>query len=82
MKKVTVQCLEIAGKSEFNLNIPRYIDSSEPEDIHDLNARLNGGIPNRDIDALQNYWDVFPSLRKTLFDVGIGPFETQLARIV
>ncbi|MGR9117081.1 MAG: N-6 DNA methylase [Gammaproteobacteria bacterium] len=58
---------EIAGKNEFNLNIPRYIDSSEPEDIHDLNAHLNGGIPNRDIDALQNYWDVFPSLRKTLF---------------
>jgi type I restriction enzyme M protein len=58
---------EIAGKNEFNLNIPRYIDSSEPEDIHDLNAHLNGGIPNRDIEALQNYWDVFPSLRKTLF---------------
>ncbi len=58
---------EIAGKNEFNLNIPRYIDSSEPEDIHDLDAHLNGGIPNRDIDALQNYWDVFPSMRKTLF---------------
>jgi len=58
---------EIANKNEFNLNIPRYIDSSEPEDIHDLDAHLNGGIPNRDIDALQNYWDVFPSLRKTLF---------------
>lgn len=58
---------EIAGKNEFNLNIPRYIDSSEPEDIHDLSAHLSGGIPTRDIDALQNYWDVFPSLRKTLF---------------
>jgi type I restriction enzyme M protein len=58
---------EIAGKNEFNLNIPRYIDSSEPEDIHDLDAHLNGGIPNRDIDALQDYWDVFPSIRATLF---------------
>lgn len=58
---------EIAIKNDFNLNIPRYIDSSAPEDIHDLDAHLNGGIPNRDIDALQNYWDVFPSLRKTLF---------------
>ena len=58
---------EIAEKNEFNLNIPRYIDSSEPEDIHDLDAHLNGGIPKRDIDVLQNYWDVFPSLRKTLF---------------
>lgn len=59
---------EIAEKNEFNLNIPRYIDASEPEDIHDLNAHLSGGIPNADIDALQNYWDVFPSLRKTLFE--------------
>ncbi|MBV1870189.1 MAG: type I restriction-modification system subunit M [Gammaproteobacteria bacterium] len=58
---------EISGKNEFNLNIPRYIDSSEPEDIHDLSAHLSGGIPSRDIDALQNYWNVFPSLRKTLF---------------
>ena len=58
---------EIAEKNEFNLNIPRYIDSSDPEDSHDLDAHLNGGIPIRDIDALQNYWDVFPSLRKALF---------------
>lgn len=58
---------EIATKNEFNLNIPRYIDSSDVEDIHDLDAHLNGGIPNRDIDVLQNYWDVFPSLRKALF---------------
>jgi len=58
---------EISGKNEFNLNIPRYIDSSDPEDIHDLDAHLNGGIPNRDIDALSEYWDVFPSIRTTLF---------------
>lgn len=58
---------EIATKNEFNLNIPRYINSSEPEDIHDLDAHLNGGIPNRDIDALQEYWDVFPHIRTALF---------------
>ncbi|MEZ5759093.1 MAG: class I SAM-dependent DNA methyltransferase [Emcibacteraceae bacterium] len=58
---------EIATKNEFNLNIPRYIDSSEPEDIHDLDAHLNGGIPLADINALQNYWDVFPTLKDTLF---------------
>lgn len=61
---------EIAGKNEFNLNIPRYIDASEPEDIHDLDAHLNGGIPNRDIEALQEYWDVFPSMKDTLFKPG------------
>ncbi|HEX7763340.1 MAG TPA: hypothetical protein VF433_06995, partial [Cellvibrio sp.] len=57
---------EIAA-NDYNLNIPRYIDSSEPEDLHDLSAHLRGGIPNRDIDALQEYWQVFPSVRATLF---------------
>jgi type I restriction enzyme M protein len=57
---------EIAA-NDYNLNIPRYIDSSEPEDLHDLSAHLQGGIPNRDIDALEHYWQVFPSIRATLF---------------
>lgn len=54
----------------FNLNIPRYIDSGEPEDLHDLGAHLHGGIPDRDIDALADYWEVFPTLRRTLFGPG------------
>ena len=59
---------EIANPAnDYNLNIPRYIDSSEPEDLHDLDAHLNGGIPNRDVDALGAYWTVFPSLRPALF---------------
>jgi len=53
--------------NDFNLNIPRYIDSSEPEDIQDLYAHLHGGVPNRDIDALRASWDAFPSLRQQLF---------------
>ena len=53
--------------NDFNLNIPRYIDSSEPEDIQDLHAHIHGGIPNRDIDALDAYWTAFPSLRFELF---------------
>ena len=56
--------------NDYNLNIPRYIDSSEPEDLHDLEAHLRGGLPQRDVDALQPYWDVFPSLRETLFAPG------------
>lgn len=59
--------LEEIAANDYNLNIPRYIDSSEPEDLHDLSAHLQGGIPNRDIDALQPYWQVFPSIRETLF---------------
>jgi type I restriction enzyme M protein len=58
---------EIAG-NDYNLNIPRYIDSSASEDLHDLSAHLCGGIPNADIEALNAYWQVFPSLRKTLFE--------------
>jgi type I restriction enzyme M protein len=63
-----VPLAEIANPAnDYNLNIPRYIDSSEPEDEHDLDAHLNGGIPARDIDALAAYWEVFPTLRADLF---------------
>lgn len=60
--------IEEIAANDYNLNIPRYIDSSEPEDLHDLSAHLQGGIPNRDIDALSNYWDVFPNIRAILFE--------------
>ena len=63
-----VSVAEIASPAnDYNLNIPRYIDSSEPEELHDLDAHLKGGIPNRDINALDSYWKVFPSLRQALF---------------
>ena len=59
---------EIAGaKNDYNLNIPRYIDSQEAEDIQDIEAHLLGGIPKRDIEDLQNYWEVYPSLKAELF---------------
>ncbi|PHY62769.1 type I restriction-modification system subunit M [Shewanella xiamenensis] len=61
-----VSLREIAG-NDYNLNIPRYIDSSEGEDLQDLSAHLAGGIPERDVAALDNYWQVLPSLRATLF---------------
>ncbi|VUT28063.1 MAG: Release factor glutamine methyltransferase [Candidatus Syntrophoarchaeum sp. GoM_oil] len=53
--------------NEFNLNIPRYIDSQESEDIQDIKAHLAGGIPNTDIEALHEFWDVYPSLKRILF---------------
>ena len=59
--------------NDYNLNIPRYIDASEPEDLHDLGAHLNGGIPDTDIDALDNYWTVFPTLRNALFKANGRP---------
>ncbi len=54
-------------KNDFNLNLPRYIDSTEPEDLQDIDGHLRGGIPDRDIDALDRYWQVIPSVRATLF---------------
>jgi type I restriction enzyme M protein len=70
---------EIASASnDFNLNIPRYIDASEPEDVQDLEAHLHGGIPERDIDALQPFWDALPSLREHLF-TGNRPGYSNLA---
>ena len=76
-----VPIAEIASPpNDYNLNIPRYIDSSEPEDLHDLDAHLRGGIPDRDLDALGAYWDVFPSLRQTLF-VGNGRKGYSASRI-
>ncbi len=54
-------------KNDFNLNLPRYIDSQEPEDLQDIDAHLHGGIPAADVDALHDYWDVCPGLRHTLF---------------
>ncbi len=53
--------------NDYNLNISRYIDTSDPEDIQDLDAHLHGGIPDRDLDALGGYWDAFPQLRGLLF---------------
>lgn len=53
--------------NDYNLNIPRYIDSQEPEDVQDIEAHLLGGIPNADIAALQAYWDVCPTLAHNLF---------------
>jgi type I restriction enzyme M protein len=53
--------------NDFNLNLPRYIDSTEPEDIQDIDGHLRGGIPDRDLNELAKYWSVLPSLRSELF---------------
>jgi type I restriction enzyme M protein len=55
-------------KNEFNLNLPRYIASAVPEDLQDIDAHLRGGIPDRDVDALDRYWQVLPCVRSLLFE--------------
>jgi type I restriction enzyme M protein len=59
--------IEEIEKNDFNLNIPRYIDSQQAEDIQDIEGHLKGGIPSRDLDALQAYWSVCPQLQQALF---------------
>ena len=64
-----VPLAEIAdSKNDYNLNLPRYIDSSEPEDLHDIDGHLRGGIPERDLDRLADYWQVLPGVRAALFE--------------
>jgi type I restriction enzyme M protein len=54
-------------RNDYNLNLPRYIDTTDPEDLQDIDGHLRGGIPERDIDALQSYWDVIPGVRAAIF---------------
>ena len=63
--------------NDFNLNLPRYIDSTEPEDLQNIAAHLMGGIPNADIDGLSAYWQVFPNVRKDLFGPASRPGYSQ-----
>ena len=51
----------------YNLNIPRYVDSSDDAQTWDIYATMLGGIPQSEIDQLQRYWQAYPSLRETLF---------------
>jgi type I restriction enzyme M protein len=64
-----VPLAEIAEpKNDYNLNLPRYIDSIEPEDLQDMDGHLRGGIPERDIAALGGYWMIMPALRAVLIE--------------
>src|SRR3984885_3245361 len=59
--------VEEIEKNDFNLNLPRYLDSQQAEDLQDIEGHLRGGIPERDVDALCRYWKVCPNLRQVLF---------------
>ena len=74
-----VPLAEIADpKNDFNLNLPRYIDSTEPEDLQDIDGHLRGGIPERDLDALGAYWKVLPGVRAALFESAGRPGYARL----
>ena len=54
-------------RNEYNLNIPRYVDSSEAPVMYDIYSTMFGGIPNSEIADLKKYWDAFPTLQKEVF---------------
>jgi type I restriction enzyme M protein len=63
-----VPLAEIADlKNDYNLNLTRYIDSTEPEDLQDIDGHLRGGIPQRNLEVLGDYWQIMPTLRAALF---------------
>ena len=75
--------LDEIEKNDWNLNLPRYIDSRTAEDKQDIDAHLKGGIPQHDIDALKPYWAICPQLKDALFkanrqgyaDLAIAPAD-------
>lgn len=74
-----VPLAEIADpKNDYNLNLPRYIDTTEPEDLQDIDGHLRGGIPERDFDALADYWQVLPGVRAALFESAGRPGYARL----
>jgi len=62
--------------NDYNLNIPRYVDSSEGAESWDIYATMFGGIPRNELDVLQPYWDAFPGLRNALFTNATGSYAS------
>lgn len=62
--------------NDYNLNIPRYVDSSDDAEPWDIYASMFGGIPNSEIDALAEYWTAFPSLRGEIFKSDATPYSS------
>ena len=64
-------------QNDYNLNIPRYVDSSEAAESWDIYASMFGGIPKAELAALDGYWKAFPDLKQALFEASDTPY-TQL----
>lgn len=67
--------------NDYNLNIPRYVDSSEPAESWDIYASMFGGVPVRELEELQDFWKVFPSLKDELFDGDGGYVQVKAQNI-
>lgn len=67
--------------NEYNLNIPRYVDSNDSPEKHDIFATMYGGIPNAEIEDLQKYWEAFPSLRNEIFEKIVDKPTSKLRQV-
>ena len=67
---------DLVREQGYNLNIPRYVDSSERDGGWDISALMRGGIPERELDALKAYWDAFPGLEDDLFARGQAGYRS------
>ena len=65
--------------NEYNLNIPRYVDSSEKAETWDIYASMFGGIPKAELAELKEYWKAFPELKETLFPENGTPYARPAA---
>lgn len=72
-KKVSRQDIR---DNNYNLNISRYVDSSDDAESWDIYASMFGGIPNSEIDDLSNFWNAFPSLRAQMFASDGTPYSS------
>lgn len=63
-----VVSIEEIRQNDYNLNIPRYVDSSEPAESWDIYSLMFGGIPKKEIESLSKYWEAFPNLKNELFE--------------
>ena len=73
-KYSTVVSKDEIRKNEYNLNIPRYVDSSEEPEHWDIYALMCGGIPKQELHEFEEYWDAFPNLREELFVDDDSPY--------
>lgn len=66
---------DVIRANGYNLNIPRYVDSSEKAESWDIYASMMGGIPNVEIENLSKYWNALPGLREKLFESNETPYS-------
>jgi type I restriction enzyme M protein len=62
-----VVSIEEIRSNDYNLNIPRYVDSSDESETWDIYSIMHGGIPKHELKSLNKYWEAYPSLKDDLF---------------